>query len=384
MKCKFIFLLFAGLYFAQQKEMKVVDAQTGEPIAKARLTQADKILYTNDDGKVLLPDNTSGIEVFAASYQKENIKSYIPIVKLKPLYKDIEGVNIVNIDVKKILEEVDNNYSRLYYNKPSVYDILYKQKNISDNKISLLLVADAKFWTDSNIYNYKYAFRGDYDKFVQIGLNNIRYFQTTNDNNNFFSGSSLDQSKEFIASMFLNFELKRLITFINVKETKCTGWLVNEKGDEQIIQYKINLPTGFRLKGSIVYNKKDKVITHYEVNYNSDSLGTVKRKNENGLEYDFHPGNMSVYFDFYQKNNQYIPGLAGSYGDYYVIYDNQKHEGSFHREITFQTFKEADNKGLTNRIDFKKKIWENIPDNEKKDSDILLSEEERRFIDENK
>ena len=55
------------------------------------------------------------------------------------------------------------------------------------------------------------------------------------------------------------------------------------KRDEQIIQYKINLPTGFRLKGSIVYNKKDKVITHYEVNYNSDSLGTVKRKMKMGL-----------------------------------------------------------------------------------------------------
>ena len=384
MRYKFIFLLFAGLCFAQQKEIKVIDAQTGEAIAKARLMLADKILYTNDDGKVLLPDNTSGVEVFAVSYQKENIKSYIPIVKLKPLYKDIEGVNIVNIDVKKIFEEVDKNYSRLYYNKPSVYDILYKQKNISDHKINLLLVADAKFWTDSNIYNYKNVIRGEYDPFVQIRLNNIRYFQTTDDNNNFFSGSTLDQSKEFIASMFFNFELKRLISFINVKETKCTGWLVNEKGDEQIIQYKINLPTGYRLKGSIVYNKKDKVITHYDVNYISDLLGIVKRKNEKGIEYDFHPGNGVIIFDFYKKDNKYIPTQANTYGDYYVIFNGQKHEGAFHREITFQTFKEADNKGLTNRIDFKKKIWENIPDNEKKDSDILLSEEERRFIDENK
>ena len=63
--------MFAGLYFAQQKEMKVVDAQTGEPIAKARLTQADKILYTNDDGKVLLPDNTSGIEVLQPLIRKK-------------------------------------------------------------------------------------------------------------------------------------------------------------------------------------------------------------------------------------------------------------------------------------------------------------------------
>ncbi|KUY17055.1 Uncharacterised protein [Elizabethkingia miricola] len=384
MRYKFIFLLFAGLCFAQQKEIKVVDAQTGEAIAKARLTLADKILYTNDDGKVLLPDNISGVEVFAASYQKENIRSYIPIVKLKPLYKDIEGVNIVNIDVKKIFEEVNKNYSRLYYNKPSVYDILYKQKNISDHKINLLLVADAKFWTDANIYNYKYAFRGDHDQFVQIGLNNIRYFQKKEENKNYFQGSSLDRSTDMIGDLFFNYELKRLIRFSNVKGTKCTGQILNERDNEQNISFKVNMPSGFKLNGFIVYNKLDKVISHFEMNYDQSAFGTIKIKNSENVEYDFHSGNGVIIFDFYKKDNKYIPTQANTYGDYYVIFNGQKHEGAFHREITFQSFKEADNKGLTNRIDFKKKIWENIPDNEKKDSDILLSEEERRFIDENK
>ncbi|MCT4141469.1 hypothetical protein HZP65_12055 [Elizabethkingia anophelis] len=384
MRYKFIFLLLAGFCFAQQKEIKVVDAQTGEAIAKARLTLADKILYTNDDGKVLLPDNISGVEVFAVSYQKENIKSYMPLVKLKPLYKDIEGVNIVNIDVKKIFEEVDKNYSRLYYNKPSVYDILYKQKNISDHKINLLLVADAKFWTDANIYNYKYAFRGDYDQFVQIGLNNIRYFQKKEENKNYFQGSSLDKSTDMIGDLFFNYELKRLIRFSNVKDTKCTGQILNERDNEQNISFKVNMPTGLKLNGFIVYNKLDKVISHFEMNYDQNAFGTTKLKNSEGVEYDFHSGNGVIIFDFYKKDNKYIPTQANTYGDYYVIFNGQKHEGAFHREIIFQTFKEADKKGLTNRIDFKKKIWENIPDNEKKDSDILLSEEERHFIDENK
>ena len=98
--------MLAGFCFAQQKEIKVVDAQTGEAIAKARLTLADKILYTNDDGKVLLPDNISGVEVLRSPI-KRKYKILYALVKLKPLYKDIEGVNIVNIDVKKIFEEVD-------------------------------------------------------------------------------------------------------------------------------------------------------------------------------------------------------------------------------------------------------------------------------------
>lgn len=187
-----------------------------------------------------------------------------------------------------------------------------------------------------------------------------------------------------IGDLFFNYELKRLIRFSNVKDTKCTGQILNERDNEQNISFKVNMPTGLKLNGFIVYNKLDKVISHFEMNYDQNAFGTTKLKNSEGVEYDFHSGNGVIIFDFYKKDNKYIPTQANTYGDYYVIFNGQKHEGAFHREITFQTFKEADKKGLTNRIDFKKKIWENIPDNEKKDSDILLSEEERHFIDENK
>lgn len=48
--------------------------------------------------------------------------------------------------------------------------------------------------------------------------------------------------------------------------------------------------------------------------------------------------------------------------------------------IYFSTFTKGKNKGLKNKIDLSKKITDNIPDKEKNNSYLLLSEQEKEFI----
>ena len=38
------------------------------------------------------------------------------------------------------------------------------------------------------------------------------------------------------------------------------------------------MPTGLKLNGFIVYNKLDKVISHFEMNYDQNAFGTTKLK----------------------------------------------------------------------------------------------------------
>ncbi|KMQ67775.1 hypothetical protein ACM39_12680 [Chryseobacterium sp. FH2] len=361
--------------------MKIVDAQDKSPIPNARLILANEVLYTNEDGMVLIPNQISAIEIFNSGYESKKITHIDPVIELKPLYKEIEEVKIINVNIKNIVIDVFKNYRKRYFDKPSLYNIIYRQKNTSDGNLSLLMLAEAKLWSKSNMYNYKNTLQENYDEFVQIELNNIRYFKSKEAENNIIQGSSLDQSKDFVGNIFFNYELRRFTSYLESKDIKYSANVISENGDEQTIQFKASSPSGINVSGIIIYNTLDKVILHYELNYEQSKWPSYKKQTKDGLEYDFKPGDGVVVFDFYKKNKKYIPSQANMKGDCYITYDNIKSVKTFEREIIFQTFDETDSKGFENKIDFKKSLWENIPNQEQKDSKILLSKEEQDFID---
>lgn len=70
--------------------MLVQDAVDGKPIIHARILVDNEIFYTNDDGKVPLPENAVNIEVFAGNYDKVILKSFSALVKLKPRIRSIK------------------------------------------------------------------------------------------------------------------------------------------------------------------------------------------------------------------------------------------------------------------------------------------------------
>ncbi|TYO88619.1 hypothetical protein LX74_03158 [Elizabethkingia miricola] len=215
-------------------------------------------------------------------------------------------------------------------------------------------------------------------------LHKIKYYKSI-ENNTAFNGSSLDSSKDFIGDMFFNYTLYKLDKFVRMKDARVDGKIIDEDGDLITISFKLFSPkykvtnTGF-----FIYHKTDKVITHLEMNYDQGDVKPFKTINEADEEYRYMTTNGEVIFDFYKLNDKYLPSFAHTSGEYYMLYDDQKHTGTFNREITFSQFYKSDIKGLTNKIDFGKKLWKNIQSGEVKATSVLLSEEERRFIDENK
>jgi len=376
-----LLFLILGFFNAQSLKLRIVNSENNDPVPHARIILSNTVLYSNDDGFILLPENSNNLEISASGYQTEKLGNYNSIIKLKPLYKDIDEVKIINVDIKKIFSDVLKNYEKRYYDQHSLYDIVYRQKNSDDDNLSFLLITNGKLWMESNTYNYKEAFNKRFDNFIQMEIDSVKYFKSTISEDDFCKGQSLNQSKDFVGNIFFNYELARVNYYFKTKDAKFSGKIVDDSNDEQTIIYKISNPE-IEVTGTIVYQKVDKTIIHYELQYDQSKYPSYKVKTKNGLEYEFKVGNGVTYYDFYKKDGKYVPSISGTKGFSYCTYDEKKQKNSFSREIIFQKFTETETTGLQKKIDLTKRIWESIPKLEKQNNSILLSEEEQKFIDE--
>ena len=210
MYMKKLLLLFifcsCSLFSQTLKQMKITDAETGKAIPNARIILADQIYYSNDDGSISLPKDTRQFEVSVSAYEALKNAKFQSIVKLKPLYNDIDEVKIVSIDIKKIFTDVYKNYSDRYYDKPALYDITYSRKSFENNKMKLLVVADGQFWSRDGQYNAKEAFNKKYDNFVQMQIDTLRYLKKEEADFN-IKVKPQKVVHEPVGSMFLSYEL---------------------------------------------------------------------------------------------------------------------------------------------------------------------------------
>ncbi|MCT2564078.1 hypothetical protein [Chryseobacterium herbae] len=381
MKHSYIFMiLFFGLFSAQK--LKVVDSENGKPISHARVILSNQIVYTNEDGFAPVAEDVKDFEISASGYQKKKVSNFNSLIKLIPAYKKIEEIKIVSIDIRKLLKDVSKNYHKRYYNEPSLYDAIYKERRVDNNKLYFLAIAETKLWSKSNQYNYKDGIRKNYDDILQMQLNNVKYLKNITADSILVTNTN-DFSHEHMGNYFLNFELNRTLNHVTSINSKYSGKIISEEGDEQLITFKIKSGAGIELKGEFKYNKADKVITYFEVHYLQTDYPPIRRKTPEGVEYDYQLGDASLIFDFYKKDGVYLPALTRLEGDKFsAFYLGKKHERRFSREIIYNTFEKSNNEGLTQKVDFSKSIWENVPVKEDKEDAILLSAEEQAFLNE--
>jgi len=379
MKRIFILLTIMSALLHAQK-IQVVDAENSQPIANARIILGDRVVYTNDDGFAPAESTEKNFEVSATGFRKQNFTAFTALVQLKPIFKDIEEVKIVNVDIKKIFEDVSKNYHKRYFSGPSVYDITLKQRAFDNDQMHFMVIAEAKLWSKSNMYNFKDGFRKDYDNILQIQLNTIKYLKNKK-KDSIFSQKTNEFTHESIGNFFFNFEIYRVLMSLRAKTTKFSGNLISDDGEEQVIHCKIKSGFGPEISGIIRYNTIDKVITSYEFNYVQDHIPTQKKLSADGKEFSKKLGNATVKYEFYKKDGAYFPSLNSMSTDHFVyFYKDQVHTKKGNMEIVYNNVSKSDNKGLESKVDFNKNIWENIPVKEDKEATILLSKEEQEFI----
>lgn len=360
-----IMILFFGIFSAQK--LKVVDSENAKPISRARVILNHQIVYTNEDGFAPVAENVRDFEISASGYQKKKVTTFTPVIKLIPLYKNIGEVKIVSINIRKLLADVSKNYHKRYYNGPSLYDAIYKERRVDNNKLYFLVIAETKLWSKSNQYNYKDGIRKNYDDILQMQLNKVKYLKNLKADS-IFTTSTNEFSHEYMGNYFLNFELNRTLNHIKSEGSKYSGKIISEEGDEQLITFKVNSGAGIELKGELKYNKADKVITYFEIHYLQTGYPLIRRKTKEGVEYDYQLGDAALIFDFYKKDGMYLPALTRLEGDKFsAFYLGKKHDRKFSREIIYNTFEKSGKEGFTQKVDFNKSIWENVPVKEDKE-----------------
>ncbi|WP_210151027.1 carboxypeptidase-like regulatory domain-containing protein [Chryseobacterium scophthalmum] len=138
----FLFVLLSAFFSAQK--LQVVDAENGKPIANARIILSDQLVYTNEDGFASVTNDSKDFEISASGFKKEKFKNFNSVIKLEPVFKNIEEVKITSIDIKKFFTDIFKNYQKTYYDEPSVYDVVMKQKFFDNKKLHFMAISGAK------------------------------------------------------------------------------------------------------------------------------------------------------------------------------------------------------------------------------------------------
>lgn len=382
---KYFLLLFffcSAVVFSQKmKQTKIVDSETGIAIPNVRIILADQIFYSNDDGFISLPKEAKQFEVSVAGYETLKVAKFQSTLKLKPLYNDIDEVKIVSIDIKNIFTDVSKNYTDRYYNKPAIYDVTYSQKRFENNKMKLLVVADGKFWTRDGQYNAKEAFNGKHKNFVQLQIDTLRYFKI--EPNSFHINLKKQKvSHESVGTLFFDYELFYMMRRSKNKNAVTSGKLLYENEEEQEISYKIKTENNEIYSGKIIYNKKDRAIRYYEMNFDQSNYKPNQLKDADGNDYQYQPPNGTYVFDFYKSGEKYVPskisikydGIKYKMGDQIIEYRTA-------RDIIFKNFKPTEVIGVQNPVEINGYFWKDMKINDDKGL-VALSEEEQDFINE--
>lgn len=377
-----IFLFCSSVLFSQKmNQTKIVDAETGTAIPNARIIHAHQIYYSNDDGVVSLPKAAKQFEVSVAGYESLKSPKQQSIIKLKPLYTDIDEIKIVSVDIKKIFTDVSKNYADRYYDKPAIFDVTYSQKRFENNKMKLLVVADGKFWTRDGQYNAKEAFNGKHKNFVQLQIDTVRYLKLENNDFN-IKVKPRKVSHEPIGSMFFDYELFYMMRRSKNKNSVTSGKILYENEFEQEISYEIKTENNEIYSGKIIFNKKDRAITYYEMNFDQSNYKPNQLKDAEVVEYQYQPPNGTYVFDFYKSGEKYVPskisikyeGIKYTMGDRVFEYRNA-------RDIILKNFKPTEEIGVKNPIEITGNFWKDMKINDDKGM-VNLSKEEQDFINE--
>jgi len=378
----FSLFVFSLLYTQSYTTIKVIDSESNAPIREAKIISNNEIFYTNDDGNALIPSQSNTIIVSAISYEETKVKLLISEIKLSPIYRSIEGVEIKRINVKSIIEKVLSSYDKNYLVKTTVYKGTYKERTYIDNEIHTLLIADINLWTLNNKFNYR---KEKMDSFVQMNLNDIRYYKTRREDANYLFSmkGSKDKNdvKSFVQRLFLYNQLYIMHYF--TKNLRINGTVTRSKGEIQEIMFKSgNMPDEvLYYEGKMLYNKKDNAITYLEVNHIQPK--TI-RNFKNNLDKDVRTNTtrFKIIYDFIKEDGKYIPSKIGM--DYIanIYYEDKEYPTLQAKEFIFRTRKVTNTKGLSDKIDLSKNITDNIITEELKEIKPLLSNEEKQFIDE--
>lgn len=241
-----------------------------------------------------------------------------------------------------------------------------------------MVVSEAKLWSRTNSYTegMQYNFNNE----IQMQLQNVKYLKK-NSSDSIFLGNSNEFTNPYTDDIFLNYELKRVLTHLKKGKATFSGKILYEEDGEKLISFRAKPKNGSTIEGKFRYNTSQKVITYYQATYLMEHIPLQQKISKDRVIFMQKYGDATLTYDFYNKDGKYLPSFASFEADNYKMYSQSKsHTKKLVREMIFSHFSESDKKGLEPKVDFRKNIWENVEVKSGGESTILLSEEEQEFV----
>ncbi|MEC5395965.1 hypothetical protein [Bergeyella sp. RCAD1439] len=380
-----IFLSLFGVITSSQTKVKILDEETKAPITNAKLLSNNQIYYSNEDGVFVLPEinslSESTIEVpFYETIHIEDLSKIKNAILLKPSYKQIEEVTITKLDFNAFIKNLYENYNKFYNTFPHLYEADYKEKLIINGKINSLLVSDINLYAAMNAVGM--TITGNVDKYIQIGLDKVKYYKIDNSEINFKEFTNKRALSWFNGRMFLNGEFAILQFGLDKIPVKTQLIYQDETLKKFSFYSEAIAKKGATFKGNFVVDKESGAISHMEVEQTYDKSERTYKSSNGKMMID--TKSVVTTYDYYKKDKKFFPAKFTLTQKGTLTKDGKDQDFRRIREVIFTTGKEvASDYTLQNRMDISNKdLLFYIPNKVTKDSQNLLSTEEQLFINE--
>jgi len=384
MKKFYYLLLFIATIANAQNFIKVriIDSDDQKPIANARVILQNQILYSNDDGYLLLPESSVKLQISAPNYENRILAKASEYISLKPKIQEINEILMKSVDIEKIFKDVLKNYDKAYYVEPSLFEINYKSKGYRNGNLYAATIADGLWLSKDNKYNWKQGFKRNYNDILQIQYQFVKRVDVDKKDT-----INLPYSNEFrheiVGQYFLNFEIDKLQNLMKYKDAKVSGFIISETDGIQKIKFDIISTSLFHIKGFLDYDVKNKAIAYIETNFYQDKYPIMDKISIDGEKYQMKAGDVKRVNSFYLNEGKYIPSLFSISTDNFITIKNgERSVTKSATQFIFKSFKKSEINELEPRIDFEGKWWKNVPKYNYVQTN-LLTKEEQEFLKEN-
>lgn len=387
----FLVLLLSLSGFSQNLEFLVLDEITKQPIENVSLfySKLNEGTFTNTEGKAVLKENKAALLISNPGYQDiilnpDQLKESNTIF-MNPQIVELDEVIVNSFDLKKALQYVLDNYSKLYVSTAFEKECNFKETLSVENKLKRLILTKVNWWGKS------YELKKNYEE-LKLRLGTVEYSKNTaldilvdSPQENLPSNTGFIETRSLVSVLYLNVFIKSFLATTG----QCNINVEKSAADEIIVSYETdwlkNKDIESRSIGKVIFDKQSKAIVEFVNEIEFKDMIVKKTTSVSKKDYSYETIKKTTRHNFYKNSDNLwtLKSLIAT-ADLYIDYDKKRYFTSFENSIYVlkeSQVKKVNNDGL---INLEKPIYQSLPSNTiTNHNSILLTAKEKEFIDRN-
>ncbi len=381
------FICFSGI--SQKKQIMVIDELTNEPIEGVHILYStlEEGSYTNADGLATIIVKDEYLTISHLNYKDLTILpneiGVLKSVKLSPVEMQLDEVVVHTFNLKKALQYVLDNYYTLYVDYPTEKECSFKETLIVDEKIHRLILSELKIWTKDAGFNNRKL-----EKNIKLKLGTVSHsknvpliFDTNEKGDSNPESSGHIVTKSLLATSYLDIAIQGFL-----KASGTIEQMVEVSSPDIIVvsyttDWKNNNEVANRTRGKIVFDKKTKAIIEFVKEIELQNKIEKKTSTFSNKEYQFETKRQVISYNFAKKEDKkYSLSRFSIIADGYLSFEDNTHNFVFNNNLFVLKETKKRRFGADNLIDLELPIYKMLPSNVNNSNTIVLTAQERQFL----